>query len=371
METRWNALSGELEQNREKHVEKQRLEQKIPETEERIEGLAADMQQAEILLTRQTTESRARAQEIDNLQEQLGAESKEAVEQQIQALTARTGLLEEAFRAAKEQYETCRERKSHLTAAVETLKRQLDAAGDAADMQVEDVLARREKWEQDKREQNGQRDQRRSAVSVNRGIFEKVTAKQENILAVERKYIWLQALSDTANGNLRGKQKVELETYIQMTYFDRILRRANLRLMTMSGGQYELRREEGSEDHRGKAGLELCVTDHYNATERSVKTLSGGETFEASLSLALGLSDEIQSYAGGIRMDSMFVDEGFGSLDEQALSQAMRALAQLTEGNRLVGVISHVAELKEQIEKKIVVTKRRGKDGASSIAEVE
>ena len=155
------------------------------------------------------------------------------------------------------------------------------------------------------------------------------------------------------------------------SYFDRILRRANLRLMTMSGGQYELKREEGGEDHRGKAGLELCVTDHYNATERSVKTLSGGETFEASLSLALGLSDEIQSYAGGIRMDSMFVDEGFGSLDEQALSQAMRALAQLTEGNRLVGVISHVAELKEQIEKKIVVTKRRGKDGASSIAEVE
>ncbi len=371
LEARWNALSGELEQNRERHVEKQRLEQKMPETEERIEGLAADMQQAEIFLTRQTTESRARAQEIDNLQKQLGAESKEAVEQHIRALTERTGLLEEAFRAAKEQYETCRERKSHLTAAVETLKRQLDAAGDAADMQEEDVLARREKWQQDKREQNGQRDQRRSAVSANRGIFEKVTAKQEDILAVERKYIWLQALSDTANGNLRGKQKVELETYIQMTYFDRILRRANLRLMTMSGGQYELKREEGGEDHRGKAGLELCVTDHYNATERSVKTLSGGETFEASLSLALGLSDEIQSYAGGIRMDSMFVDEGFGSLDEQALSQAMRALAQLTEGNRLVGVISHVAELKEQIEKKIVVTKCRGKDGASSIAEVE
>ena len=123
-------------------MEKQRLEQKIPETEERIEGLAVDMQQAEIFLTRQTTESRARAQEIDNLQKQLGAESKEAVEQHIRALTERTGLLEEAFRAAKEQYETCRERKSHLTAAVETLKRQLDAAGDAADMQEEDVLAR-------------------------------------------------------------------------------------------------------------------------------------------------------------------------------------------------------------------------------------
>ena len=239
------------------------------------------------------------------------------------------------------------------------------------DMQEEDVLARREKWQQDKRERNGQRDQKKTAVSTNRGIFEKVTAKQENILAVEKRYIWMKALSDTANGTLSGKQKVELETYIQMTYFDRILRRANLRLMTMSGGQYELKRETDSENRREKAGLELCVIDHYNATERSVKTLSGGETFEASLSLALGLSDEIQSYAGGIQVDCMFVDEGFGSLDEEALRQAMKALVQLTEGNRLVGVISHVSELKEQIERRIVVTKSRGRDGVSSSVSVE
>lgn len=98
--------------------------------------------------------------------------------------------------------------------------------------------------------------------------------------------------------------------------------------------------------------MELCVIDHYNGTKRSVKTLSGGESFQASLSLALGLSDEIQSYAGGIRMDSMFVDEGFGSLDEDALEQALKALLQLTEGNRLVGIISHVSELKDQIDKK-------------------
>lgn len=115
----------------------------------------------------------------------------------------------------------------------------------------------------------------------------------------------------------------------------------------------------------------MCVIDHYNGSERSVKTLSGGESFQASLSLALGLSDEIQSYAGGIRLDSMFVDEGFGSLDEEALAQAMKALTQLTEGNRLVGIISHVSQLKEQIGKKIVVTKHRGQDGIGSRAAVE
>ena len=169
----------------------------------------------------------------------------------------------------------------------------------------------------------------------------------------------LQALSDTANGKLSGKEKIMLETYIQMTFFDRIIRRANVRLMVMSGGQYELKRRVNAENNRSQAGLELDVIDHYNGSERSVKTLSGGESFKASLALALGLSDEIQSSAGGIRLDTMFVDEGFGSLDEESLEQAVNALVGLTQGNRLVGIISHVSELKNRIDKQIVVTKEK------------
>ena len=148
-----------------------------------------------------------------------------------------------------------------------------------------------------------------------------------------------------------------LETYIQMRYFDRIIARANTRFMVMSGGQYELMRRQTAENNRSQSGLELDVIDHYNGTCRSVKTLSGGEAFKASLSLALGLSEEIQSSAGGIQLDTMFVDEGFGSLDEESLQQAIGALADLTEGDRLVGIISHVSELKETIDKKIIVKK--------------
>lgn len=360
-----------LEQNREKLVRKQTLEEKLPKMEEDIKTLVHKIQKAEVSLAEQTTACSKMADDLEHLQQQLGAETKEMVEQQIQEQINQKQALETAFHTAREQYEEYKSRKGHLTAAAETLKQQLDAAGDAAALKEEEVLARREKWERDKKEYNIQRDQKYNAVCMNREIYEKVTARQENILAVEKKYVWMRALSDTANGMLAGKQKVELETYIQMTYFDRILRRANLRLMTMSSGQYELKRETDSENRREKAGLELCVIDHYNATERSVKTLSGGETFEASLSLALGLSDEIQSYAGGIQMDSMFVDEGFGSLDEEALAQAMKALVHLTEGNRLVGVISHVSELKDQIERKLIVTKSRGKDGVSSSVRVE
>ena len=112
------------------------------------------------------------------------------------------------------------------------------------------------------------------------------------------------------------------------------------------------------------------MIDHYNGSSRSVKTLSGGESFQASLSLALGLSDEIQSYAGGIRLDAMFVDEGFGSLDEEALNQAVKALNDLTEDSRMVGIISHVPELKERIEKKIVVKKDRKRNGVGSTVEI-
>ena len=129
--------------------------------------------------------------------------------------------------------------------------------------------------------------------------------------------------------------------------------------MIMSEGQYELRRRREAGNLKNQSGLELDVIDHYNGTERSVKSLSGGESFMASLSLALGLSDEIQSSAGGIRLDTMFVDEGFGTLDEDTLQQAMKALQSLTEGHRLVGIISHVAELKSRIDRQIVVKKDR------------
>ena len=165
----------------------------------------------------------------------------------------------------------------------------------------------------------------------------------------------MNTLSATANGNLAGKQKLMLETYIQTTYFERILERANLRLQKMSGGQYDLKRSTGG-GKRGKIGLELDIIDHVNGTERSVNTLSGGEAFLASLALALGLSDEVQM-SSGIHLDTLFVDEGFGSLDSESLQKAYATLAGLTEGNRLVGIISHVAELKERIDKQIVVKK--------------
>lgn len=192
----------------------------------------------------------------------------------------------------------------------------------------------------------------------NRKTAAQYRAAAEARQALESRWQWVSALTATAGGTLTSKQKIKLEAYIQMNYLDRILRYANTRLMQMTAGQYELERI-GAENQRSQSGLDLGVIDHYNGTRRSVKTLSGGESFKASLALALGLSDEVQSSAGGIRLDTLFLDEGFGSLDEESLELAIRVLSGLTEGDRLVGIISHVGALKDRIDRQVVVHKAR------------
>ena len=385
-EEEWNAMADEIEKTLQRDIgalekaleinlkelqEKKRLEREIPEKQEQQKRLEESIRQTEISITRKEEKQNSRNEKIEELKSRLKSEKKEEVQEQIQLLERQKKEREDAFAKAEREYKNCQTVKERLTAAIETLKSQISEAGEAGMLSEEEIRDRKLQRQQEKEDLTKKKDERYVAFQTNQHIFGQVKTKQKEITEVEGKYKWIKALSDTANGMLSGKQKIEFETYIQMTYFDRIIRRANLRLMTMSGGQYELKRAR--EEHiskKEKAGLELCVIDHYNATERSVKTLSGGESFQASLSLALGLSDEIQSNAGGIRLDSMFVDEGFGSLDEESLSQAIQALTQLTEGSRLVGIISHVTELKEQIEKKIVVAKSRGAEGVSSDAKV-
>lgn len=198
-----------------------------------------------------------------------------------------------------------------------------------------------------------------SRIENNKSLIYDISEKRDILKGYDDKYVWLKALSETANGDISGKEKITLETFVQMTYFDSIIRKANIRLLTMSDGQYELVRRSDAETLKKNEGLALDVIDHFNASSRSVSTLSGGESFMASLCLALGLSDEIQSSNGGIKLDTMFVDEGFGSLDGEALDRALSALTSLSQGNRLVGIISHVDALRDRIDNKIVITKDR------------
>ena len=291
----------------------------------------------------------------------LAYTSKKDALQALEKKKDQKNALDLAYRSAEEQYRTTKETIQSKTAKIQTLQEQLDGFQDS---KYAELLEQQQSCMQKKREILLKKEKTVTDYQMNKRVENAIQGQFEKLQNVEEQWKMVKALSNTANGNVSGKEKIMLETYIQMSHFNRIIARANTRFMMMSGGQYELKRRETAENLRSQSGLELDVIDHYNGSIRSVRTLSGGESFQASLSLALGLSDEIQSEAGGIQLDAMFIDEGFGSLDEETLDQAVKALLNLADGNRLVGIISHVAELKERIEKQIVVTKQKS-DGST------
>ena len=344
------------------------LEMQIGKTQTELTTITDQINQNQ----QQTAAEKSRYEQLqkqrENMEKELGERTKEEILSQIQIKTEEQKKLEIHYKTVTEAREVLEKRMTELDSVIASLTEQLK---ESISISAEELNAQKENFAQQKKSLSENRDEIHARLEINSDMYEKIRRQQTELLKTETRWKWMKSLSDTANGTITGKARIMLETYIQMQYFDRILARANIRLMTMSSGQYELVRRKENKSRVGKTGLELDVVDHYNGTVRSVKTLSGGETFQASLSLALGLSDEIQSSSGGIQLDTMFVDEGFGSLDEDALDQAIRALKDLSQGSRLVGIVSHVAELKERIDKKIIVTKKRTEDGVGSTICIE
>ena len=329
------------------------LDEQIPEKEIAL----ADARKTETESKAQVAALSASISELKKqialLQGKFQFADKAEAESQKKALQKNLDALKKTLTDAEKCYNTCKEELAGIRSAIEQLTAQL---AESCEIEAEALEEEKQTLLSQKKELTDQKQDVHTRIITNGKAQKDISAKAEEMAQLEEKHAWVRALSDTANGTLSGKDKIMLETYIQTTYFDRILQRANLRLLKMSGGQYDLKRRRKAESMRGQSGLELDIIDHVNGTERSVNTLSGGEAFLASLALALGLSDEVQM-STGIKLDTLFVDEGFGSLDSEALSKAYHTLAGLTEGNRLVGIISHVAELKEKIDKQIIVTK--------------
>lgn len=349
-------LSDQLKTLEKKQQRRRSLDKTIPEKLEKQKQTTDELQALEKTLAGETARRDALQTQIRQLTEQLPFEDRKTVEEHIQKLVQKAQEVEKQNEAARQALEDVQKQIEGLQGQKKTLEEQLLALPvcDVEALQAEQEAA------QQKRSQLTEK-QRQLAVYQNnhRSVRDNFSKQSQALTAAEHRYQWVKALYETASGTISGKEKITLETYIQTTYFDRILNRANVRLMVMSDGQYELKRRELPGNRKSQSGLDLDVIDHYNGSERSADTLSGGEAFLASLALALGLSDEVQASAGGIRMDTLFVDEGFGSLSENALELAMKALTGLSEGNRLVGIISHVSELKERIDRQIVVTKDR------------
>lgn len=305
-------------------------------------------------------EQKSLNQQLQLLSQSLDYEKQEEAEAAFEACVREKQKMEQTYAEAEQNYRELHQKVTEKRAAAAEMRRNLESS----ELPDREKLEQQLKYLQQKKQQQEQRRyQLRMRRMKNESCRDAILRICEKSASIQEIWAWKGILAETAAGTLKGREKITLETYVQARYFERIIARANTRFMMMSSGQYELKRRQEAGNQRSQSGLELNVIDHYNGTERNVRTLSGGESFMASLSLALGLADEIQCSAGGVQLDAMFVDEGFGSLDEETLNQAMKALYGLGEGGRVVGIISHVPELKERIERKILV-KKTGSSGS-------
>lgn len=351
--------------------------QRHQELEEKIAALLDQQKTAQGQITDSTADVAKFETTADDLAKQIAELQKKLPEDTTeQAYRAKIEGMKQALGKLSTQQQELTDQKQAINAALAEAKGQLQALRDQANklkidktINLAELQTQRNALTETALAETDKIDLLKQRLNSNQKTLGKIETKLAQVAELTAKYDVLHNLSDTMNGRLSGRTKIMLETYVQTTFFDRIIARANKRLFIMTNGHFELKRALTALNKTSQAGLDLNVIDHYNGNERSVKTLSGGESFMASLALALGLSDEIQASAGGIQLRTMFIDEGFGSLDSETLKQALESLAELADpaGGKLVGIISHVEELKNRIDKQIVVTKSASGESTARI----
>ena len=269
-------------------------------------------------------------------------------------------LKEADIEKIKQEIEQYKEKVTTIKTRLEDVKKELK------EKEIVDVTQDIEQLEQSSQKQKEvekQINNKKASISFNKDTNKKLKETAIELIYKMDKMAKIEELAKIANGTANRKTKITFEQYVQATYFDMVISEANKRLLSMTDNRYLLIRKKKADKISEKIGLDLNVIDNYNGQERDVKSLSGGESFKAALSLALGLSDVIQSYSGGVLIDTLFIDEGFGTLDAESREQAINTLVNLAGNNKLIGIISHVEELQERIDKKIIVEK--GQDGSN------
>jgi len=357
MEATKAALSRRKQQGdilNQKLARKIELERLLPQQEQRLTSCVNSLSELRAELAGTMSRKEEAEGQFAGMKKDLSSLDERTARERLRELKLQKKTVGAAWERVQVEWDACKTERAKLEESMRRLTERLAASNP---MDVEALQTRRKSLIIQRQEVVQKQQEVHTRLTANASVLERVVEQGKVLTSLEEQRVWMNMLSNTVNGRLNGMTHIALETYVQRTYFERILRRSNLHFMTMSDGQYEFRRQEQAQNNRSQSGLELDVLDHYNGSRRSVRSLSGGESFMAALSLALGLSDEIQSNAGGIQLESMFVDEGFGSLDEEALQQAIRTLNRLAQGSRLIGIISHVAELKACIDKQMVITK--------------
>lgn len=334
------------------------LQMEPEQARKKLQDICARMQQTEGLLQEKGKSLHALKEE-----KATGEQEREAAERALEETAKQYGfadvngyrkakrtreermLLQEAASRYQKQCAANQELYEHLKSGLKN-KKMVDLSG--LEEQLQECKNRKAQT------LNGQKLWERHHSEVQK-ITRQMKEKRSVIDMQSREYGYVKDLENLASGN--NPRKLVFEQYVLAGYFEEILRAANLRFLQMTSGRYEMSRVEQVGDGRVKDNLEIQVLDYYTGKYRSVRTLSGGESFKASLSLALGMSDVIQAMNGGIRVDTLFIDEGFGALDSESLDQACDTLMGLVERDRMIGIISHVPELKERIGRQLVIDK--------------
>ena len=290
--------------------------------------------------------------EYINTIKELGFENENQYNEQI--------LKEADIKKIKQEIEQYKEKVTTIKTRLEDIKKEIKEK-DIIDVTPD--IKNLEQLSQNQKEKEQKINDKKAAINFNKDTNKKLKETGIELEGKMNKMAKIEELSKIANGTANRKTKITFEQYVQATYFDLVISEANKRLLKMTDNRYLLIRKKKADKISEKIGLDLNVIDNYNGQERDVKSLSGGESFKAALSLALGLSDVIQSYSGGVLVDTLFIDEGFGTLDSESREQAINTLMSLAGNNKLIGIISHVEELQERIDKKIIVEK--GQNGSN------
>ena len=353
------------------------LQDRLDQENERKDALDLDVQEATELRSTQTKQEHAletarskneaataALQEAEsackhlqsNLDEKkagLEFESKAAAQQTIEQKQARLKKMEKDAEAADAALTDCR---MAIKAAAASIAENEKALEGRTIEDAESLKVQNEQLDELQKQRDAEKTELATRLSSNKDAIKQAKETLGRFSMLDEQRTALESLYNTASGRVKGSSRIALETYVQTVFFDQMLVLANERLKAMSGGRYEFVRSTeggGGVQH----GLDIDVRDNYSGRNRPTSTLSGGESFLASMSLALGLSDTVQNNAGGVQLDCMFIDEGFGSLDENLLDTVVEVLKQLSSDNKLVGIISHVGDLQQAIPNKIVVEK--------------
>ena len=354
-------ISTRIKQLQQQSKRYQELLKMIPKLQQKLTALAEEVSQSEITQAKLSVEHEQIQKQVQETTAKLKYSSETEAKNRVAILAKQILEYQQQIDQLANESKLAMDELVYVSAQIDMLREKVDSSIDEIPLQKNQLgllQAEIENLQVQQEEILKSTHDTQMYESDAQDTKKKIKSESDAYQTKLSRYSSLRELADVAMGNGRSsKEKITLQEYVQIAYLDRMIHKANERYLSMSNQQYQLVRSAGTKDKRSHEALDLDVIDFSNGSIRPVSSLSGGESFIASLALALGMSDEIQSQAGGIQIDTMFIDEGFGTLDQDSLNNAIQTLMKLSGENRLVGIISHVKELKERIHKGIIVTK--------------